>query len=410
MAYDNGIVDPDTMRAWQEWQGLRDEDIANGLINNKQIRMSPEKNRMFWDNERARIAAMPIQPMGNGGVMPGQGMDEIPPSGRFNNGLPDNSFYEGEWTSPQTQIPYYRNEFEGTLIRRDTNPAGISVADSTADLNRHRAMWAQQNMQPLPIASNISTIANARQALINAHGIAPTQLPVSQQPQLAMNMAANLGIGQRIDPATGQAYTGGLGSHAPIHSRSYLAAQLPEQVRQATIAAHNANAQRAAEQHAIEQNQSIGASYAGYAIPHKDTGAPVLTDKEAAEHYTVGAEAEAQRRGIPVENIIAWRRLGYQLAKANALIKQKQLEPKPTPLVVSNRENPDTLAQEPVVVDRDKMQWFPLNQGGASIPVGGASPKPAPVSGASKIVVQNGRRYKLMPNGTAEYLNDQTGQ
>lgn len=298
-AYGNWMNNPEDQQAYFDTVG------GNGLTTPSDLK----KVRKFWkqqqENESARAWAESKQ-------TPAQ----QPP-------VFDQSMIMGDWKSPLTQIPYYRNDFDGQLIGSPllVGVAGpeqprISVADSTADLNAHRAMWAQQDAQQLP-AGPISTLADARQRLINAHGMPPagTQLPTGQGggvpqgqvPQMAMQMAAGLGIGQQqVDPITGQSYVGAPGNHAPIHSRFEQAARMPLQEQQQRIALQGQQAQwEKARQVWVQQktldDQATGPAYEAVASMErthpitKDTinhGSPVSIQTARKEFI-----AEAQNQG-----------------------------------------------------------------------------------------------------------------
>lgn len=309
--------DPESQDAYFRAQGI-DPAVATAAIRNgTPLPFNSARNSRYWANQNSNDAAQEWA------------QRQAVPLPSFNQPM-----VMGDWQSPQTGMQYYRNDFDGQLLRSPLpvgiagpEQPGMSVAESTADLNRHRAMWAQQDMPlaPLPVG-NINTVSNAAQRLINAHGIAPMQIPMSAPTQMAMQMARQIGAGQPMALPGVAVQLPGV-HHVPsveAHQNQQLATAL----NRAALQAHQ-------ESRAMDANKSIGASFAAYAVPHPESGVSALSDKQAEEHYSVGAEEEAQKRGMPVDSIIAYRRLGYQLAKANLLHQQKMLEPKAQPVKVN---------------------------------------------------------------------------
>lgn len=302
----------------------------------------------------------------------------------------------GYWVSPQTGIPYNRNDFDGSLVRWG-NQSG--VPSSQRDLDAHRAQWAQQDASGaaggmVPIGGNISALADARQRLINAHGMVPLQMS-GQQPQLAMGMAE-------------QIYGGGaLGNH-PIQHTDYWNNRYTQ--RQAQAADRLGIAQNVAmlplerrqrmENAMMQSQQAIGGSWAGHAMPV--SGVATMTDKQAEDFYSHGAEAESQRTGIPLETIIAWRRLGFLNEKARLLRGQPKPEAPLAPgalVPVPNRTNE---YGQPIYTMPSIMPTQPQQPSAAAGTTQAAPTQSAP---QGKVVIQNGHRYRLSPDGkNAEYL------
>lgn len=252
--------------------------------------------------------------------------------------MPTSSGAQINYYGPQTRIPYYRNPYTGQLFKmnrgeiqnpgsgdpvygEDTEARGISVEASTADLNRRRAEWAKQDMAALPVGGvgGVNTrLADARQALINAHGITPMQLPVSQVPQLAMQMAQQIAP-TFTDPYTGQTYGGAAGNHPIAHTAFWKNRWEQEASRQASLA----SIKQTAEDRRNQSYHVIGAQYAGQSVPDPTTGIAAMDEKHVDSMIKAHAAEEAEKTGGNAGTIGAQMKYGWLMARHKLLGEQR---------------------------------------------------------------------------------------